>query len=190
MNVSTGTISGNTWTGATTSVTFDNKTNSQVRFSAISVTYQNLSVNVSNVALRFGAVIPTSIWTTINSSWAITDYGVIFARQSMMTERNLTTAEAVFRHDEEDVGKVHIMSTGTYRNPQVNGENYVFTARLVLGEDDYDEVFYAAPFIVAGGEYYFLQEEHDSVRTIANRCYTNGGSTLSQPALATLKGNN
>ena len=153
----------------------------------ISGVESNEGATVENVALRFGGIIPVSTWNTINSNWAITDYGVMFARGSMLTARSLETLEAVFRNDADDVAMVHRGSVGT---PNANGDNYVFTARLNLEEADYDEVFYAAPFIVAGGEYYFLPEMHYSVRTLAEECYNNGGSSLSQTALATLKGNN
>ena len=142
---------------------------------------------VSNVALRFGAIVPVSTWTSINANWTITDYGVMFARESMLTARSKTSLEEVFRNNPDDVAIVHKQ---TFAAPVASDDEYYFTARLVLEESDYDTVFYAAPYIVAGGAYYFLQEEHDSVRTLANNCYNNGGSSLSQTALATLKGNN
>ena len=162
---------------------------SMLKASSVIKTISGTETNegVNNVALRFGGIIPVSTWNTINSNWAITDYGVMFARGSMLTARSLETLEAVFRNDADDVAMVHRGSVGT---PNANGDNYVFTARLNLEEADYDEVFYAAPFIVAGGEYYFLPEMHYSVRTLAEECYNNGGSSLSQTALATLKGNN
>ena len=111
----------------------------------------------------------------------------MFARGSMLTARSLDSLEKVFRNDPADVAMVHRGAIGT---PNANGDDYIFTARLNLEEADYDEIFYAAPFIVAGGEYYFLQEMHYSVRTLAEECLTSGESTLSQAALTTLKGNN
>ena len=142
---------------------------------------------VENVSLRFGGRILISDWNEINSKWPITDYGIMFARASMLTARSKSSLEEVFRNNPEDVAIVHKQ---TFTAPVANGNEYVFTAKLSLEESDYDTVFYAAPYIVAGGEYYFLQEEHESVRTLANDCYNNGGSSLSQTALATLKGNN
>lgn len=153
----------------------------------ISGVESNGGATVNNVALRFGGVIPVSTWNSINTNWEITDYGVMFARESMLTARSKTSLEEVFRNNPADVAIVHKQ---TFTAPVANGDDYVFTARLNLEESDYDTVFYAAPYIVAGGEYYFLQEEHKSVRTLANDCYNNGGSSLSQTALATLKGNN
>ena len=153
----------------------------------ISGVESNEGATVEQVALRFGGIIPVSDWNAINSSWPITDFGVMFARGSMLTARSLDSLEKVFRNDPADVAMVHRGSVGT---PNANGDNYVFTARLNLEEADYDEVFYAAPFIVAGGEYYFLQEMHYSVRTLAEECLTSGESSLSQAALTTLKGNN
>ncbi len=153
----------------------------------ISGTESNGGATVENVALRFGEIIPVSAWSNINANWTITDYGIMFARGSMLTARSKSSLEEVFRNDPNDVAIVHKQ---VFSNPNVNGDNYVFTARLNLEEVDYDETFYAAPFIVAGGAYYFLQEMHDSVRTLAEECYNNGGSSLSQTALATLKGNN
>lgn len=153
----------------------------------ISGVESNEGATVTNVALRFGGVIPVSTWNQINSNWAITDFGIMFARGSMLTARSLDSLEKVFRNDPADVAMVHRGAVGT---PNANGDHYIFTARLNLEEVDYDEVFYAAPFIVAGGEYYFLQEMHYSVRTLAEECLTSGESTLSQAALTTLKGNN
>ena len=142
---------------------------------------------VSNVALRFGAIVPVNEWTALKNAWGISEYGIMFARGSMLTARSLSSVEAVFRNDEDDVYSV---KNDTGSNPNANGDNYIFTARLNLEEEDYNEVFYAVPYIVAGGNYYFLQEVHYSVRTLAEECYNNGGSSLSQTALATLKGNN
>lgn len=153
----------------------------------ISGVESNGGTTVENVALRFGEIIPVSAWSNINANWTITDYGIMFARGSMLTARSKSSLEEVFRNDPSDVAIVHKQ---VFSNPNANGDNYVFTARLNLDEVDYDEVFYAAPFIVAGGEYYFLPEMNDSVRTLAEECYNNGGSSLSQTALATLKGNN
>ena len=153
----------------------------------ISGVESNEGATVEQVALRFGGVIPVSDWNTINTSWPVTDFGVMFARGSMLTARSLDSLEKVFRNDPADVAMVHRGSVGT---PNANGDDYIFTARLNLEEADYDEIFYAAPFIVAGGEYYFLQEMHYSVRTLAEECLTSGESSLSQAALTTLKGNN
>ncbi len=153
----------------------------------ISGVESNEGAVVEQVALRFGAIITINNWTGVNETWPISEYGVIFARQSMLTARGLSSAEAVFRNDAEDVGRVY-NNSGSH--PKANGDNYVFTARLNLEEADYDEVFYAVPYFVAGGEHYFLKEEHYSVRTLAVECLTSGESSLSQAALTTLKGNN
>ncbi len=153
----------------------------------ISGVESNDGATVNNVALRFGAIIPAADWSKINETWPITEYGIVFARQSMLTARGLSSAEAVFRHDEDDT---FVVRNSSGNHPKANGDNYVFTARLNLDEEDYDEIFYAAPYVLAGDEYYFLPEMHYSVRTLAEECYNNGGSSLSQTALATLKGNN
>ena len=142
------------------------------------------TVTVDQVALRVGGIIPINDWTTINDSWPITEYGVVFARQSMLTARGLSSAEAVFRNDSDDIGRVY---NDSGKHPKANGDNYVFTARLSLEDEDYDEVFYMTPYILADGEYYFFEEIHYSVRTLAQECLTTHDTTLSDAALRTLK---
>lgn len=187
--VNTGTYNASTgvWTGSASSVVFTRPSGSgNWRLQSVSVTTTGETVTVDQVALRFGAVIPINDWTTIDDTWGISEYGIVFARQSMLTARGLSSAEAVFRNDVQDVGRVY-NDSGSH--PNANGDDYIFTARLNLEEEDYDEVFYAAPYIVANGEYYFLQELHYSVRSLAYECLSTHDSSLSEAALTILKGN-
>lgn len=179
-NTSTG-----VWTGSASSVVFTRPSGSgHWRLKSVSVICSGQTIVVDQVALRFGGMIPVEDWTTINESWEITDYGIVFARGSMLEARELLTAEAVFRNDEDDTYKVH---KETFSTPKTYQGNYLFTARLSLEEEDYDEVFYAAPYIFAGGQYYFFKEMHCSVRSIAEECLTTHDTTLSEAALRTLR---
>lgn len=188
-NVNVGTYNTETgvWTGSSKSIVFTRPSGSgHWRLQSIQATYYGEIVTFDTVALRFGGVIPVSAWTNINSKWEITDYGVMFARATMLTARSKSTLEEVFRNNPADVAKVH---RNVFVAPVATGEDYIFTARLNLEESDYDAVFYAAPYIVAGGQYYFFPEEHCSVRSLAYECL-NGqcSSSLSTDTLTTLKG--
>lgn len=83
---SVGTISNQTnWSGNATSITFTNSNDSaQIRFTAISITCGEVETTVTNVALRFGALIPVDSWTAINNEWPITDYGVILMKKTSL----------------------------------------------------------------------------------------------------------
>lgn len=185
VDVGTYNYSTGVWTGSANSVVFTRPSGSgHWRLKTVSVTSTGETITVDQVALRVGGIIPIDDWTTINDSWPITEYGIVFARQSMLTARGLSSAEAVFRNDSDDVGRVY---NDSGNHPKANGDKYVFTARLNLEEEDYDEVFYMAPYILADGEYYFFEEIHYSVRTLAQECLTTHDTSLSNAALNKLK---
>ena len=76
----------------------------------------------------------------------------------------------------------------TYAEPSSFNENeYIFTVKLnMTRQSNYNVVYYAAPYIVANGEYYFLTQIETSVNDLAGDFLTNGGSTLSNEALTLL----
>lgn len=144
---------------------------------------------VTAVSLGFGAKIAVSDWTAINSSNTITDYGVMFAKEDSLTARSRVSIEDSFIGG-ETLANVHKNSGAA---PYQSGDYYIFTvlANVVdelgnLDSSQYGTVFCAAPYIVAGGNYYFFAEMRYSVNTLAAYCLANGGSNLSDAALSTL----
>ncbi len=159
---------------------------------SIKTIYGNETVNgndvsVNNVKLRFGAKITTANWTDfVSVHGTITDYGVMFARKAMLDNRSYDSVKEAY---EKEQACLFIVRKNSGTAPTPIGSDYIFTAYLSIEESDYANVFCAAPFIVAGGNYYFLDEMRYSVRTLADECYSHGGSALSSDALAVLKGN-
>ena len=144
---------------------------------------------VTSVSLGFGAKIAKTDWDAINSKWPITDYGVMFAKEDTLIARSKLSIEDSFISGEE-LANVH-KNSGTA--PYQSGDYYVFTvlANVVdelgnLDSSQYGTVYCAAPYIVAGGNHYFFTEMRYSVNTLAAYCLANGGSNLSDTALATL----
>lgn len=188
---STGTYanSNNTWTGSATSITFSNGGSSQWRVKTISVTYGDGSVTVDHVELRFGASIPQTDWTNINSNWTISDYGVMFMKKTTLQNsyEGKTIAQAYVDDGLRPTANVH---KGSGETPYEEDDNYVFTARInMTSEANYGIVYVAAPYIVAGDEIFFLEEIEYSVNTMAQYYLNHSGSTLSNAALTILAGN-
>lgn len=140
-------------------------------------------VSVDSVALRFGASISKDNWDAINAQWKITDYGVMLLKETTLTSYSKASVEAAFRGG-ETVTNLH---RGSGAVPTTLGDDYFFTVKINIADDtDYETVYCAAPYIKAGGSYYFFTEMRDSVRTMAG---TNPSSSLSAAALAFLAGN-
>ena len=140
-------------------------------------------VSVDSVALRFGASISKDNWDAINAQWKITDYGVMLLKETTLTSYSKASVEAAFRGG-ETVTNLH---RGSGAAPATLGDDYFFTVKINIADDtDYETVYCAAPYIKAGGSYYFFTEMRDSVRTMAG---TNPSSSLSAAALAFLAGN-
>lgn len=185
---STGTLSNGVWTGSATSVVISNtNTSDHIKISSISVTYEADVVETSDVVLRFGAKISIDDWTAINDEWPISDYGVMLVKESTLTNTyHETSVENAFKNSKT----VKNINRGSSAHPLASGDDYIFTVRLsILDSSDYATVYCAAPYIVADGEYYFLEEMRYSVRTLASECYNNGQSPLSHDALGVLKDN-
>lgn len=177
------------WTGNATSVTFSNSGSSQWRLKTVDVTYGDASVTVDHVELRFGASIPQTDWTSINSNWTINDYGVMFMKKTTLQNNyeGKTIAQAYFDDDLRPNANVH---KGSGEVPFEDGDNYVFTARInMTDEANYGIVYVAAPYIIAGEQIFFLEEIEYSVNTMAQYYRTHSGCNLSSAALKILAGN-
>ena len=179
----------NVWTGNASSVTFSNSNDdtSQVYIKSASVTCGSESLAVNSVFLRFGMTFPKARWTSINSKWAITDYGVMLAKKSTLENTyGVDSIEAAY-----DAGKtLSVVHSGSSSLPFAPDEdNYGVSAKVnMTSTSNYDVVYCAASFIIAGGTCYFFEEMEYSVKTMAAYCLANGGSNLSDDALSVLIG--
>lgn len=194
LSVSSGSLSGEIWNGDASTVTFTN-TNSKdhFRISSIKVTYYQGTYSLGNVAIRFGASISAANWNAIKNheGWNIADYGVMLVKKATLTGYGKSSVEEAYR-GEKTVAIINKTKNGVaYADPYLSGNTYSFTARVSFArESDYSGVVCAAPFVVAGGEYHFLDEVEFSVNTLANHYLNNvnymGGSSLSNKALTYL----
>ena len=144
---------------------------------------------VTSVSLGFGVKIAVADWTSINTSYTISDYGIVFAKEATLTANSKVSVEGAYNSSVVS-SKVN---KGSGATPYQSGDYYVFTALVnivdgggALDPSDYGTVYCAAPYIVAGGNYYFFTEMRYSVNTLAAYCLANGGSNLSDAALSTL----
>ena len=146
-----------------------------------------VTTSVSSVVMRFGAKFSTDNWTAFNSEHTIADYGVMFAKKATLDANSISSVKSAY---ETKQSLLFIVRKGSGTAPTPNGGKYVFTSYLSIDSSDYETIFCAAPFIVADGQYYFLDEMRYSVKTLATECQTTHGSPLSSEALAILAGNN
>ena len=185
---STGSLTDGVWTGSAGTVVFTNNGNDQVRVSTISVTYSAQSITVDSVYMRFGAAISKDNWNAINDSWPISDYGFMIAKKTTIeTTYGVSSVKEAY----EASRTLKVVHMNAYEEPcEMDEDNYVFTAKInMTQESNYNVVYCVAPYVVADGGYYFMEEMQYSVNSLAAYCLTNGGSTLSNAALKILKGN-
>ena len=188
IETSKGTLNGSVWSGEETSITFTNKSSSQIRFTSIKVTYAG-QVSVENLAIRFGAKIPEADWTTIKETWSITDYGVLLIKTPKTNEQSSNTfVQALFNPSNTSyplfVNKIR--NNTLYADPELVDGYYTFTVKINITDttnDRYSTIFYAAPFICVDGTYIFLNEVHGSVNSLAVSALSSGDSELSNAAL-------
>ena len=131
------------------------------------------SYRVTNIGLRFGAVISKSSWDTINSEREITNYGLMLVKRTTLdsyhqADNTISTIEDAFKKGKSllDRSKTYY---GDFDTPAYDSETgYYFTLKInVSDESDHSVVYCAAPYIVAGGQYYFLQQIEYSVNSLA-----------------------
>ena len=149
--------------------------------------------SVDSVAIRFGASISKHTWNSIDSELGITDYGVMLMKASDKTSGGYSSIEDAYdKHTSSSVLKdIHKCQNETpFAVPELNGTTYIFTVKVNFPNDSqyYDDVIYAAPYIVADGHYYFLSEMHTSVQDLALDYYNTGYEYLSDAALTMLAG--
>lgn len=173
-----------TWSGNAKLITFTNTDSAQWRLQSVEITY-GAFVSVDNIALRFGASIPASSWTGINSleDTAILDYGVMFLKEATLDSYGKASVKAAF----EDDMAVTIKHKGDGEVPYLDGDNYLFTIKVSIPAGYYGDVICAVPFIKVNDTYYFMEEKHESVNSLATYYRANGGSNLSNDALDYLK---
>ena len=181
LSANLGSYNNGTWTGNANTVTFTHTGSAQIRITNISITYSKQSVTFDSIAMRMGAKIPVSIWNTINSSWAISDYGVMLFRTELENIDTVSTVEAYYTANPSNVT---IIRTNSGVAPTAVDGYYDFSVQINITKTyNYDRYYVAAPFIVAGGNYYFLSEMRYSINTLASYYLIHGGSTLSTAAL-------
>ena len=182
-----GSYSEGVWSGSEKSITFvnSNETNTQIKITSITITYGKQVVTVSDVAVRFGVSIAKSDWDAINNhdGWSITDYGVMFLKEATLNSYGESTVKAAFEADRA----VTIKHKGSGEAPYLDGDNYLFTIKVSVPATYYGDVICAVPFIKVNDSYYFLEEKHESVNSLATYYRANGGSDLSNAALDYLK---
>ena len=110
----------------------------------------------SSVALRFGARILKTDWAAIHAKAVISDYGVMLFREKDEPE-SYSDTPVLDAYNASKTLTVGHKGNGTA--PGTEGDYYEFTVKINFTvESNKSVVFCAAPFIVAGGQYYFLCE--------------------------------
>lgn len=178
-----GTFDEDGWAGSAYSVTFKNVSESTVKLNSVSVTTAD-SISVGSVKLRFGLTIPKDEWDAIQG---ISDYGVMVVRkETLVNTYGCSSVEEAYNGGKN----VNIFNTGSSEAPYLDGDNYLFTARINMTKvSNYNVVFCAAPFVVVNGQYHFLEEKEASVYSLAQYYLDNGGSEyLPNEALSLLSG--
>ena len=182
-----GTFDDGVWTGKSKSITFtnSNQTNIQVRFRTISVNTSGGSFEVSDVAFRFGIVFPKADWASIHNEWPISDYGVMIVKKTTLNNTYGVDTVAEAYDNSETLLDLH---KKTYAEPwSMDEDNYLITVKLNMTlKSNYNVTYCAAPYIIANGTYYFLDQIETSVNDLASDYLDNGGSSLSTEALTLL----
>lgn len=125
---------------------------------------------VNNIAIRFGGRITKAAWDEIEDTWPVTDYGVMLVKKTTLENTyGMTSVEQAYRAGKTLAIRSKVSSGDPYELPFLDEEtnNYYFTLKVNITGNDYSIVYCAAPFIVAGGQYYFLDEMRYSVKSLA-----------------------
>ena len=164
LSASAGALNGTTWTGKTTSVSFTNIVGSQVRITAVEVTYGEEVVVVSDVKLDFGFDIAVSDWEAINNKWEISDYGVMLFKSNKTSFDSLTPVQDAFEAGYAPA----IIHEGTAELLEATNGYYSYRGTVTIpGVELYSKTFMAAPFILIDEQYYFFTERQESVYSLA-----------------------
>ena len=136
---------------------------------------------ISGVSITLGATISQETWEAINNNWPITAYGVMTARRTSASSK--TVIEAY--NDKITVAdkRIQVSETPTFTNGYLT-----FTAKINVS--NYNTLFGVAPYVVVGGQIYFLEELDYSVKELAQEyLVAEDYSVLSQDVLNVLAGN-
>lgn len=139
---------------------------------------------VESVAMIFSAKISVANWSALGT---ITDYGIMmFKRKASESEYSDTDTPVKDAYREGRTLTVSHKGSGVI---SPDGDYYIFSAKVNVNDSaNYGVVVCAAPFVVVDGTYYFFDEMEYSVNTLALYHLANGGSSLSEDALNSLKG--
>ncbi|MCQ2773082.1 MAG: hypothetical protein MJ238_07435, partial [Bacilli bacterium] len=141
-------------------------------------------------ALRFGAVLPYSDWTTLTSKTNVTGYGVIAGVASSLTttieslyknsKENISSTKWIednnlyhvtLRDNEEDLTLYRCDSTGNVDSP--TGDYIKWNLRFDVKSTSYDKEMTAVAYVIVDGEYVFMGERTESVKSLANKYIAN-----------------
>lgn len=148
---------------------------------------------VTSPSLRFGASISVENWNAINSNCQITDYGVMcLKRTTLDSYQGINSVKEAYEGGRKVTNLHKCSNDREFAVPYENNGNYVFTVRIDVNDPAYYTTsIVAAPYILAGGQYYFLGEMEYSIRTLAQH-YLDDNTlqiALSNSALRVLAGN-
>ena len=134
--------------------------------------------------MKLGLTIPAEQWEQINTKWTISNYGIMLFRT---TSERLGSVSTVEEYYNANPANVTIVENGDGNAPDPDGDEYRFSVVVNFRTTAaYSRIYCAAPFIVAGGTYYFLDEMRVSVNSLASDYLVNGESNLSTQALTYL----
>lgn len=114
--------------------------------------------------LRLGSTISAEKWNSIVATAEITDYGVMIYKTD--SESKITSSKPVENAYRAGVVLPAVARKGNGVPPSLTDGNYVFTARIRVSNPD--TIFCSASFIVAGGQYYFFNEQHVAASELAS----------------------
>lgn len=141
--------------------------------------------DIKSVAMKLGASISETDWNAINSKWEISAYGVMFVAKSKLDDAGCVSVKDAYK---ESIATIVSKALGD-AVPE-NG-HFKFTATINYKDSTYyNNEVYAAPFIIAGGQYIFLTEIHTSVKLLADEYLAaHDYSAISETDLNILAGN-
>lgn len=147
-------------------------------------------IEEGSVVMRFGITMPKASWDSINSAYPITNYGIMCLKRTTLNSYDgSNTVEQAYHNGK----KVTNFNRGNGDTPYAIENIYKFTVRIEnIASTDYDTTIVVAPYVIAGGQYYFFREMEYNVRTLAQE-YLNNTSlqiALSNAALRNLAGIN
>lgn len=113
---------------------------------------------VSGVSISLGASISQETWEAIDADWPITAYGIMTARRASSTSK--TVIQAYKNNITVADKRIEVNETPDFDNGELK-----FTVKINVS--NYNTLFGVAPYIVAGGQIFFLEELDYSVKELA-----------------------